>query len=112
MAKAVVGALSASPADALEAARETNGGAVQVLGDETLREIARELIAGFDWTLRENVRASLRKHGHPPDKREKATPTWLEQAEVLAGWGLGRRNHSWGGGRSSGCDLASLRSSP
>ena len=48
-----------------------------------------------DWTLRENVRANLRrlvrrvlrKHGYPPDKQEKATRTVLEQAEALsAGW--------------------------
>ena len=49
----------------------------------------------IDWTLRENVRANLRrlvkrilrKHGYPPDKQEKATRTVIEQAEVLsAGW--------------------------
>ena len=49
----------------------------------------------IDWTLRENVRANLRrlvkrilrKHGYPPDKQEAATRTVLEQAEVLsAGW--------------------------
>ena len=82
-------------------ALETNDSAVQVLGDETLREIARELVetvrknVKIDWTLRENVRANLRrlvkrilrKHGYPPDKQEKATRTVLEQAEVLsAGW--------------------------
>jgi len=27
----------------------------------------------------------LRKHGHPPDKRENATPTVLEQAKLLGG---------------------------
>ncbi|WP_420438308.1 type I restriction endonuclease subunit R [Candidatus Palauibacter sp.] len=79
----------------------TNDSAVQVLGDETLREIARELVetlrnnVKIDWTLRENVRANLRrlvkrtlrKHGYPPDKQEKATRTVLEQAEVVsAGW--------------------------
>ena len=84
-------------------ALETNDSAVQVLGDETLRGIARELVATvrgnvtIDWTLRENVRAHLRvlvkrilrKHGYPPDKREKATRTVLEQAEVLSeGWVL------------------------
>ena len=78
-----------------------NDSAVQVLGDETLRGIARELVdtvrgnVTIDWTLRENVRANLRrlvkrilrKHGYPPDKQEKATQTVLEQAEVLsAGW--------------------------
>ena len=82
-------------------ALETNDSAVQVLGDETLREIARELVetvrnnVRIDWTLRENVRANLRrlvkrilrKHGYPPDKQEKATRTVLEQAEVLSeGW--------------------------
>ena len=83
-------------------ALETNDSAVQVLGDETLRDIARELVetvrnnVKIDWTLRENVRANLRrlvkrilrKHGYPPDKQEKATRTVLEQAEVLSGgWG-------------------------
>ena len=82
-------------------ALETNDSAVQVLGDETLRDIARELVdtvqrnVTIDWTLRENVRANLRrlvrrilrKHGYPPDKQEKATLTVLEQAEVLSeGW--------------------------
>ena len=84
-------------------ALETNDSAVQVLGDETLRAIAQELVATvranvtIDWTLRENVRAQLRvlvrrilrRHGYPPDKREKATLTVLEQAEVLSnGWAL------------------------
>ncbi|MDD9979803.1 MAG: DUF3387 domain-containing protein, partial [Gammaproteobacteria bacterium] len=78
-----------------------NDSAVQVLGDDTLRDIARELVdtvsgnVTIDWTLRENVRANLRrlvkrilrKHGYPPDKQEAATRTVLEQAEVLsAAW--------------------------
>jgi type I restriction enzyme R subunit len=80
-------------------ALETNDSAVKVLGDETLRSIARELVATvrnnmtIDWTLRENVRAQLRvlvkrilrKHGYPPDKQEKATQTVLEQAALLSG---------------------------
>ena len=85
-------------------ALETNEKAVQVLGDETLRDIARQLVetvrsnVTIDWTLRENVRANLRrlvrrilrKHGYPPDKQEKATQTVLEQAEVLSeGWARG-----------------------
>ena len=71
-----------------------------MLGDETLRTIAQELVktvrnnVAIDWTLRENVRANLRvlvrrilrKHGYPPDKQEKATQTVLEQAEVLSEW--------------------------
>jgi type I restriction enzyme, R subunit len=82
-------------------ALETNDSAVKILGDETLRAIARELVVTvrnnvtIDWTVRENVRAQLRvlvkrilrKYGYPPDKQEKATQTVLEQAEVLsAGW--------------------------
>ncbi len=79
-------------------ALETNDSAVQMLGDETLRAIAHELVetvrrnVTIDWTLRENVRAHLRvlvrrilrRHGYPPDKQEKATQTVLEQAEVLS----------------------------
>ncbi len=81
--------------DALEA----NDSAVKILGDETLRTIAREVAEAvrknvtIDWTVRENVRAQLRvivkrilrKYGYPPDKQEKATQTVLEQAEVLCG---------------------------
>jgi type I restriction enzyme R subunit len=73
-----------------------------VLGDDTLRTIARELVATvrknitIDWTIRENVRAQLRvlvkrilrKYGYPPDKQERATETVLEQAAVLSeAWG-------------------------
>lgn len=79
-------------------ALETNDSAVNVLGDETLRTIARELAdtvrknVKIDWTVRENVRAQLRvlvkrilrKYGYPPDKQAKATETVLEQAEVLS----------------------------
>ena len=80
-----------------------NDSAVQVLGDETLTIIARELVqtvrrnVTIDWTLRENVRANLRrlvrrilrKHGYPPDKQEKATQTVIEQAEALSeGWAV------------------------
>ena len=82
-------------------ALETSDSAVQVLGDETLRLIAWELVrevrrnVTIDWTRRESVRAKLRaavkrilnKYGYPPDKREKAAETVLEQAEVLsAAW--------------------------
>lgn len=79
-------------------ALETNDSAVKVLGDETLRQIARELVdtvrnnVTIDWTLREDVRARLRvmvrrvlrTHGYPPDKQEKATQTVIEQAELLS----------------------------
>ncbi|HUW95478.1 MAG TPA: type I restriction endonuclease subunit R [Anaerolineae bacterium] len=75
-----------------------NDSAVQVLGDETLRAIAQELLKAvrdnikIDWTVRENVRAEmrviikriLRRHGYPPDKQAGATQLVLEQAELLA----------------------------
>jgi type I restriction enzyme R subunit len=78
-------------------ALEVNDSAVAVLGDETLRTIARELVAAvrqntsIDWTIKETVRARirvivkriLRRYGYPPDKQERATQTVLEQAEVL-----------------------------
>ncbi len=78
-------------------ALEVNDSAVKVLGDETLRKIAKELVeavrknATIDWTVKESARAKLRvivrrllrKYGYPPDKQEKATQTVLEQAELL-----------------------------
>jgi type I restriction enzyme R subunit len=79
-------------------ALEVNDSAVKILGDQTLRTIARELTdtvrknVTIDWTLRENVQAKLRimvkrilrKYGYPPDKQKKATDTVLEQATVIA----------------------------
>jgi type I restriction enzyme R subunit len=78
-------------------ALEVNDSAVAVLGDETLRTIARELVdtirnnLTIDWTLRESVQAKprvmvkriLRKYGYPPDKQKKATETVLEQAALI-----------------------------
>jgi type I restriction enzyme R subunit len=78
-------------------ALEVNDSAVKVLGDETLRMIAQELVRAvrgnlkIDWTVRENVRAEmrviikriLRRYGYPPDKQARATELVLEQAEVL-----------------------------
>ncbi len=74
-----------------------NESAVEVLGDETLKQIAQELVervrksVTIDWNKRENARAQLRvmvkrilrKYGYPPDKQEKATELVLEQTEVL-----------------------------
>ena len=79
-------------------ALETKDSAAQVLGDETIRTIAQELVetvrrnATIDWTVRESVRAGmrnavrrvLRKHGYPPDKQDKAVETVIEQAELLS----------------------------
>jgi len=78
-------------------ALEVNDSAVKILGDETLRTIARELLEtirktiSIDWTLRESIQAKLRvmvkrvlkKYGYPPDKQEKATETVLEQASLI-----------------------------
>lgn len=78
-------------------ALEVNDSAVKVLGDESLRAIARELVDAvrrnvtIDWNLRENARAKIRStikrilrvHGYPPDKQERATALVLEQAEAL-----------------------------
>lgn len=74
-----------------------NDSAVQVLGDDVLREIAMELVKTvktnitIDWTLRENVQAKLRvavkrvlrANGYPPDKEKLAVETVLEQANRI-----------------------------
>ena len=79
-------------------ALETNDSAVKVLGDETLKIIAREIAdkikanATIDWTIRESARAklmvlvkrTLTKYGYPPDKQQKAIDTVLKQAELIA----------------------------
>lgn len=79
-------------------ALEVNDSAVKVLGDEQLRDIAREIAdkirsnATIDWTIRESARAklmvlvkrTLTKYGYPPDKQQKAIDTVLKQAELLA----------------------------
>ena len=73
----------------------SNESAVEVLGDETLKDLARELIkkvrnnVSVDWNVREASRAKLRalvrrtlkKNKYPPDKQEDATKLVLEQAE-------------------------------
>lgn len=79
-------------------ALEVNDSAVKILGDETLKKIAREIAdkvrknATIDWTMKESARAklmvivrrTLNKYGYPPDKQQKAIDTVLKQAEVLA----------------------------
>jgi type I restriction enzyme, R subunit len=79
-------------------ALEVNDSAVQVLGDDTLKEIAREIAdkvranATIDWTIRESARAklmvlvrrTLKKYGYPPDLEQKAIDTVLKQAELMA----------------------------
>ncbi len=79
-------------------ALEVNYSAVQVLGDATLKDIAREIAdkvranTTIDWTIRESsraklmvlVRRTLNKYGYPPDKQQKAIETVMRQAELLA----------------------------
>ena len=76
-------------------ALEVNDSAVKVLGDAILRTIAIQLVdtvrqnVAIDWTIKESVRASirravkrvLRRYGYPPNKRDQAAQTVLEQAE-------------------------------
>ncbi len=75
-----------------------NESACEVLKDDTLRLIARELAesikrkATLDWTQRDAVRADMRrtirrlltKYGYPPDAQEAATQLVIQQAELMA----------------------------
>lgn len=75
-----------------------NESAKQVLGDTSLRTMAKLLVqqvrknVAIDWTIRESARAKLRvivrrvlrEHGYPPDQQDKAVDTVLKQAELFA----------------------------
>jgi type I restriction enzyme R subunit len=77
----------------------TNDSARDVIADDTLRQIAQELVerikakASLDWTQRDTVRADMRrtvrrllaKYGYPPDAQEAATQLVIRQAELMAG---------------------------
>ena len=78
-----------------------NESAVQVMGNDSLKVIAHELLMSLksnvtvDWAHRENARARLRsivkrilqRYGYPPDLRDEAVQTVLRQAEALsAAW--------------------------
>jgi type I restriction enzyme R subunit len=79
-------------------ALSTNESAKEVMSNEQLSVIAREVLrivrenVTIDWTRKESVQANLRrlvkrvlnKYGYPPDLQEAATRTVLEQAELLA----------------------------
>ena len=79
-------------------ALEVNDSAVAVLGDTTLKQIVKDLVVAvrnnisIDWSIKESVRANLRRHvkrvllkyGYPPDKQEKAIELVLQQTEVLS----------------------------
>ena len=76
----------------------TNGSAGEVLEDDVLAQIARELVTALrrdaktDWTVRDDVRAKLRrsirtllrKHKYPPEQRNEAVVLVLEQMERFA----------------------------
>ena len=75
-----------------------NASALDVLGQDVLADIARQLVAMMradvktDWTVRDDVRASLRakirrllrKYKYPPDQAEGAVRQVIEQMELLA----------------------------
>ena len=75
-----------------------NASAKNVMQDDTLKKIARELAesikrkATLDWTQRETVRADMRrtvrrllaKYKYPPDEQESATQLIIAQAELMA----------------------------
>lgn len=79
-----------------------NASAIEVLGDEQLRIIAREVAdkirtnTTIDWTIRESARArlmvvvrrTLNKYGYPPDMQAKAIETVMKQAEMMADYVL------------------------
>ena len=75
-----------------------NPSAVDVMGDDTLAQIARELVATMrrdirtDWTVRDDVKAKLRssikrllrKYRYPPDQQSEAIVNVMHQMESLA----------------------------
>ena len=75
-----------------------NKSAVEVMGDQQLAGLARELLitvrrnTTIDWSVQESARAKmrivvkrlLRHFGYPPDLAESATHTVIQQAELLA----------------------------
>jgi len=76
----------------------TNESAVNVLGDDILRTLAREIAekirmnTTIDWTVKDSSRAkimaivkrTLNKYGYPPDKRDEAVELVMRQAECMA----------------------------
>lgn len=75
-----------------------NRSALEVMGNDTLKVIAHELLNSLqnnvtvDWSHRESARArmrvlvkrTLRKYGYPPDLQDAAVQTVLQQAEALS----------------------------
>lgn len=75
-----------------------NPSAMDVMGDDVLAQIARELVATMqrdirtDWTVRDDVKAKLRssikrllrKYKYPPDQQKDAIVNVMSQMESLA----------------------------
>lgn len=75
-----------------------NESAKEVMGDETLRDLARVVVQrvkqnmSIDWAIKESARAKLRaavrrllrEYGYPPDQQKLATENILLQTELLA----------------------------
>lgn len=75
-----------------------NKSALEVLGDQQLRDLSRVLVqrvkanTTIDWTKKENVQARMRvivkrllnEYGYPPDQQKLATDIVLTQAKMLA----------------------------
>lgn len=80
-----------------------NESAVEVMGNDSLKVIAHELLISLksnitiDWAHRESARARLRtaikrilkRHGYPPDLEKAAIQTVLQQAEALSSHWMG-----------------------
>ena len=74
-----------------------NESAREVMGDEILMQIAKDLTASIkknisvDWSIRESVQAKmkmtikrlLKKYGYPPDKTAKAVDIVMEQTKLM-----------------------------
>lgn len=74
-----------------------NGSAKEIMGDDILKQIARDLTNSIrnnmsvDWSIRASVQAKmkmvikrlLKKYGYPPDKTDKAVETVMEQARLM-----------------------------
>ena len=74
-----------------------NDSAKEILGDDILKQIARDLTVSIknnisvDWAIRDSVQAKmkmtvkrlLKKYGYPPDKTAKAVDVVLEQTKLM-----------------------------
>jgi type I restriction enzyme R subunit len=74
-----------------------NESAREIMGDEILKQIARDLTQSIknnisvDWAIRESVQAKmkmtikrlLKKYGYPPDQTTKAVDTVMEQTKLM-----------------------------